>query len=71
MDYLVKNLPQNKDRLGSKVTWEILIYKLREVHSKGPAPTDRLEMSETIKVNGESETLTHNPHMPAWVSHSP
>lgn len=39
--------------VGSKVTWEIIIYKLREVHSKGPALADRLEMSEPIKGNGE------------------
>lgn len=47
--------------VGSKVTWEILIYKLREVHSKGPALADRLEMSEPIKGNGERETLATTP----------
>lgn len=47
--------------VGSKVTWEILIYKLREVHSKGPALADRLEMSEPIKGTGERERPSPQP----------
>lgn len=61
MDSLVKTYLKTKTGVGSKVTWEILIDKLREVHSKGPALAYRLEMSMPIKVNGERDRPSPQP----------